>query len=550
MPADIVVRGGTVFDGSGAPGRAADVAVEGGVIREIGPNLSGERELDASGCAVTPGFIDIHTHYDAQVFWDPALRPSSYHGVTTVVAGNCGFTIAPTRPEHHDMIVHTLENVEDMDPATLAAGVSWDFETFPEYLEAIRRRGTALNFTAYIGHSALRLYVMGDAAYERPATAEEIERMCRLVREAIDVGAAGFSTSFSYAHRGVDGKPVPSRFAEDDEVGALFLAAGEACKGMVLITPGKQCSYADVYEWQPRVRRPFTYPLFAAPGGRHLEPVRLHEQGLARGADVWPQVTPRPLTMQFTMADAYSLNTGAVFGELLKVGDAVRLAAYRDPAWRALASADLENSPMKPRWETFEVSESEQFRDLQGRRVSDLARERGCSPLDVMCELAVAEDLKTRFRAYIANDDAEEVGRLLTHEHVTLGLSDAGAHVDQLCDAPLPTDLLGTWVRERQLMPLERAVRKLTGEPADIFRFARRGYLREGFWADVCVFDPQTVSPGPTRRVRDFPADAERLTAEEPAGVRHVLVNGVPIRRDGSQVDMVDGRPGMRPEIV
>ena len=550
MPAELVIRGGTVFDGSGTPGRAADVAIEGRVIREIGPNLRGERELDASGCAVAPGFIDIHTHYDAQVFWDPALRPSSYHGVTTVVAGNCGFTVAPTRPEHHDVIVRTLENVEDMDPATLAAGVSWDFETFPEYLESIRRRGTTLNFTAYIGHSALRLYVMGDAAYERAATAEEIEYMCRLVREAIDAGAAGFSTSFSYAHRGVDGKPVPSRCAEGDEVEALFLAAGQAGKGMVLITPGKQCSYADVYEWQPRVGRPFTYPLFAAPGGKHLEPVELHEQGLARGADVWPQVTPRPLTMQFTMADAYSLNTGTVFGELLKVGHVVRLAAYRDPAWRALASADLENSPMKPRWETFEVSESERFPELQGRRVTDLARERECSPLDVMCELSVAEDLKTRFRAYIANDDVEAVGHLLTHEHVTLGLSDAGAHVDQLCDAPLPTDLLGTWVRERQLMPLEAAVRKLTGEPADIFGFARRGYLREGHWADVCVFDPHTVIPGPTRRVRDFPADAERLTAEEPSGVRHVLVNGTPIRLDGEQLDALEQRPGTRPEIA
>jgi N-acyl-D-aspartate/D-glutamate deacylase len=549
MPADIVIRGGTVFDGSGAPGHRADVAIEGGAIREIGANLRGERVLDASGCAVTPGFIDIHTHYDAQVFWDPALRPSSYHGVTTVVAGNCGFTIAPTRPEHHDVIVRTLENVEDMDPATLAAGVTWDFETFPEYLESIRRRGTALNFTAYIGHSALRLYVMGDAAYERPATAEEIERMSGLVREAIGVGAAGFSTSFSYAHRGIDGKPVPSRFAEDDEVGALFLAAGEAGKGMVLITPGEQCTYADVYEWQPRVRRPFTYPLFAAPGGRHLEPVGLHEQGLARGADVWPQVTPRPLTMQFTMADAYSLNTGAVFGELMKVSRAVRFAAYRDPAWRVLAAADLEHSKMKPRWETFEVSESQRFPELVGRRVTDIGRERQLSPLDVMCELAVAEDLTTRFRAYIANDDVEEVGRLLTHDHVTLGLSDAGAHVDQLCDAPLPTDLLGTWVRERRLMPLERAVRKLTGEPADIFGFVRRGYLREGYWADVCVFDPLTVSTGPTRRVRDFPADAERLTAEEPAGVRHVLVNGAPIRSDGSQLDPLEGWPGMRPEI-
>jgi N-acyl-D-aspartate/D-glutamate deacylase len=550
MPADIVIRGGTVFDGSGAPGRAADVAIEGGAISEIGPNLRGEGELDASGCAVTPGFIDIHTHYDAQVFWDPALRPSSYHGVTTVVAGNCGFTIAPTRPGHHDVIVRTLENVEDMDPATLSAGVSWDFETFPEYLESIRRRGTTLNFTAYIGHSALRLYVMGDAAYERAATTEEIERMCQLVLEAIDTGAAGFSTSFSYAHRGVDGKPVPSRFAEADEVEALFLAAGQAGKGMVLITPGKQCSYADVYEWQPRVGRPFTYPLFAAPGGKHLEPVELHEQGLSRGADVWPQVTPRPLTMQFTLADPYNLNTGTVFGELLRGDREARIAAYRDPDWRDRAGADLEHSPMKPRWGTFEVSESQRFPHLQGRRVTELAHERGCSPLDVMCDLAVAEDLKTRFRAYIANDDAEQVGHLLTHEHVTLGLSDAGAHVDQLCDAPLPTDLLGTWVRERQLMPLERAVRKLTGEPADIFGFVRRGYVREGYWADLCVFDPQTVSPGPTRRVRDFPANAERLTAEEPDGVRHVVVNGTPIRSDGSQVDSLAEWPGTRPEIA
>jgi N-acyl-D-amino-acid deacylase len=549
MPADVVIRSGTVVDGTGAPGRAADVAIEGGVIREIGPNLRGKRELDASGCAVAPGFIDIHTHYDAQVFWDPALRPSSYHGVTTVVAGNCGFAIAPTRPEHHDTIVHTLENVEDMDPATLSAGVVWDFETFPEYLESVRRRGTVLNFTAYAGHSPVRLYVMGDAAYERAATAEEIERMCALVREAIETGAAGFSTSFSFAHRGVDGKPVPSRFAENDEIQALFRAAGETGKGVVLMTPG-QVTYADMYEWQPSVGRPFMYPLFAAPGGRHLEPLGLHEQGLARGVNVWPQVTPRPLTMQFTMADAYNLNTGTVFGELLKVGRAVRLAAYRDPAWRELAAADLEHSRMKPRWETFEISESERFPELQGRRVTDLARERGCSPLDVMCELALAEDLETRFRAYIANDDVDEVGRLLTHEHVALGLSDAGAHVDQLCDAPLPTDMLGTWVRDRQVMPLEQAVRKLTGEPGDIFGFTGRGYLREGYWADVCVFDPQTVEPGPLRRVRDFPANAERLTAEEPGGVRHVLVNGEAIRLDGEQLDAVERRPGMQPAIA
>jgi N-acyl-D-aspartate/D-glutamate deacylase len=551
MTPDIVIRGGTVYDGTGAPGYVADVAIANGMIHEIGPKLDGARELDASGCAVTPGFIDIHTHYDAQVFWDPALRPTSYHGVTTVVAGNCGFSIAPTRPEHHETIVRTLENVEDMDPATLMEGIAWEFETFPEYLDLVGRRGTLVNYTAYIGHSALRLYVMGDAAYERAATPDEIDEMCARVREAIAYGAAGFSTSFSFAHRGIDGKPVPSRFAEADEVKALFQAAGDAGKGVVLITPGKQCTYADVYEWAPRIGRPFTYPLFASPGGKHLEPVALHEQGLARGAEVWPQVTPRPLTMQFTMADAYSLNTGKVFGELLKVSRAVRLAAYRDPEWRAEAAADLEESPMKPRWETFEISESERYPELEGRRVSDLANELGISPLDVMCKLALAEDLETRFRAYIANDEPDAVARLLTHDHVVLGLSDAGAHVDQLCDAPLATDLLGHWVRERNVMPLQYAVRKLTGEPADMFGFTQRGYLRRGCWADVCVFDPQTVGTGPTRRVRDFPADAERLTAEEPTGVRHVLVNGTPIRVDGVQVeDALDARPGMRPVMA
>jgi N-acyl-D-aspartate/D-glutamate deacylase len=204
---------------------------------------------------------------------------------------------------------------------------------------------------------------------------------------------------------------------------------------------------------------------------------------------------------------------------------------------------------MKPRWDTFEVSESARFPELVGRRVGDVARERGQSPLDVMCEVALAEDLETRFRAYIANDEPDAVASLLTHDRVVLGLSDAGAHVDQLCDAPLPTDLLGTWVREREVMPVEHAVRKLSGEPADLFGFARRGYLREGYFGDVCVFDPGTVAPGPTRRVRDFPADAERLTAEEPLGVRHVLVNGVPIRSDGVQCDVSDARPGVRPEL-
>ena len=251
---------------------------------------------------------------------------------------------------------------------------------------------------------------------------------------------------------------------------------------------------------------------------------------MTRGLQVWPQVTPRPLTMQFTMASPFSFNVSKVFGDLIDQDRAARVAAYSDPAWRARAAADLEQVPMRPRWETCEISDSDRFPELEGARVDELARQRRCSPLDVICDVALSEDLATRFRIYIANDEPVSVAHLLAHRQSALGLSDAGAHVQRVVDTPLPTDLLGTWVRDRG--PCARARHyKLSGQPADIFGFVRRGYLRQGYWADVCVLDPEPVAPGPTRRVRDFPANGERLTAEEPVGVRHVLVNGVPIRR-------------------
>ncbi len=550
MPAELVIRGGTVVDGTGDPGRRADVAITDGRIVEIGPDLHGTRELDAAGCIVAPGFIDIHTHYDAQVFWDPALRPSSYQGVTTVIAGNCGFTIAPTRPEHHHVIVQTLENVEDMNAASLTEGIVWDFQTYPEYLELVRSRGTLLNFACYVGHSSVRLYVMGDDAYQRAATPDEITRMCRIVVEAIEAGAAGFSTSFAYTHRGMNGLPVPSRFAERDEVEALFMAAGSTGKGVVLATAGDQCTYADMYELQPRIGRPLTYPMFALTDGRNQPQLDLQNEAVANGLQVWPQVTPRPLTMQFTMDSPFSLNVSPVVAELMDQDRDARIAAYSDPEWRARATADLAEQPMRPRWETCEVSESDRHPELEGRRVDAVAREWGCDPFDVICQLAVEEDLGTRFRIYIANDEPTSVGELLAHDQMVLGLSDAGAHIGQLCDAPLPTDLLGTWVRQRNVLSVEQAVRKLSGEPADIFGFDQRGYLREGYWADVCVFDPTTVSPGPMKRVQDFPAGGERLTCEEPTGLRHVLVNGVPIRVDEVELPLGDVRPGARPEFV
>src|SRR5947209_7641796 len=233
----LVIKGGTVVDGTGAPGVVADVAIDGGRITEVGPNLKGDKVLDASGQVVAPGFIDIHTHYDAQVFWDPQLTPSCFHGVTTVVAGNCGFSIAPTRAEHRDLIARTLENVEDMDVEALRVGVPWDFASFPEYLSSVERHGLGLNFTAYIGHTALRLFVMGDDAYERAATADEIARMQATVREAMDAGAAGFATSFAPTHRGAEGKPVPSRFAERAEIDGILDTLREVGRGVVAFTP-------------------------------------------------------------------------------------------------------------------------------------------------------------------------------------------------------------------------------------------------------------------------------------------------------------------------
>ena len=549
--AEIVIRGGTVVDGTGAAGRRADVAIEAGRIREIGANLRGKRELDASGCIVTPGFIDLHTHYDAQVFWDPALSPSCFHGVTTVIAGNCGFSIAPTRPEHRETIARTLENVEDMDVAALAAGIPWDFETFPQYLDSIRRRGTVLNFNAYIGHTALRLFVMGDAAYERKATADEVQGMCRVVGEAMRAGSAGFATSFAVTHRGVDGKPIPSRFCERSEFDAIAHAVGASGRGIVHVAPGDQLSIQDMYELQPKVGRPFTYgALLTFPGNRHRSLVELNDAGWAKGAQVWPQVTPRPLTLQITMGDPFALNVGTLFGALMKEPEVVRRAAYADPEWRRAAAADLDKQVMKPRWDMIEISETHRHAELEGRRVADVARERGMSPLDLMCELSLAEELETRFRIYVANDDTDEVDFILNREHVILGLSDAGAHVGQLCDAPQATDLLGLRVRERGTMSIERAVRKLSGEIADLLGLADRGYLRAGANADVAVIDPARVAPGPVRRVRDFPADSERLTADRPPGVRHVLVNGAPIRVDEQMVDAERiGRPGQIAEI-
>jgi N-acyl-D-amino-acid deacylase len=538
MANETVIKGGTVVDGTGAPGVRADVGIAGGRIVEIGPDLDGDRVLDAGECVVAPGFIDIHTHYDAQVFWDPALTPSCYHGVTTVVAGNCGFSIAPTRVEHRNLIARTLENVEDMDVAALEAGIPWDFSTFPEYLASVADHGVGINFAAYIGHTALRLFVMGDDAYERTATAEENAAMQRVLRDAMEAGAAGFATSFASPHRGIDGKPVPSRFADRAEFEALLDTMREVGLGVVSIAPGDQCPPADMFDLQLKVGVPFTWgALLTSPTRNYAQALDANNAGWERGAEVWPQVTPRPLTFTFTLDSPYPLAVNEHFAALQNATIDERTRAYADPEWREQMKRGLGGAGgFGLRWDTYTFGPSEAHPDLADRKLVVVAAERGVEALDCLLDLALEEPgLALRVRTIIANDDEAGVAALLGDEHCTLGLSDAGAHAGQLCDAPQATDLLGGWVRDRGVLSVEQAVRKLSGQQADIFGFADRGYLRPGAWADVAVFDPATVAPGPVRRVRDFPAGAERLTADQPVGMQHVVVNGTPVQVDGKR---------------
>ncbi len=550
MSADVVIRGGTVVDGTGGAPRRADVAVTGGVITDVGDRLAGARELDASGHIVSPGFVDIHTHYDAQVFWDPALTPSCWHGVTSVVAGNCGFSIAPVRPQHRELLVRTLQHVEDMAPDTLFEGVPWDdFETFPQYLDAIERRGTLLNYACYVGHTAVRIFVMGEDGYEREATDDEIRAMQEVIAESLDAGAAGFATSSSPTHNGDRGRPVPSRIAPIDEVRALLQPMRDARKGVVALLPGEKVRHDDVFGLQRAAQRPVTWTALLTVKGYpwHEKIMAANKAARAEGVEVWPQVSCRPLTFQMNLREPFTFNMRASFQELMDRPLEDRMAAYRDPAWRARAWEEMSGrqGALPVNFDALMVAESAKHPELVNRKVVDIAAERNCTPLDAMLDMSLEEQLETRFWSVLANNDPDAIAELLPEDTVLLGLADSGAHVSQLCDACFATDLLGNWVRDKGVMPLEHAIHKLTGEPARVFGLHDRGTIEAGQAADIVVFDYDTVAPGPLRRIRDFPADGERLVADRPEGIRHVMVNGAVIREDGApNDDALASRPG------
>ena len=547
MDAELVIKGGTVVDGTGSPQRRADVAVHGGKVVAIGEGLTGVDVIDATGRIVAPGFFDIHTHYDAQVFWDPSLSSSCWHGVTSVIAGNCGFSLAPTRAPQRASIVRTLQAVEDMSERMLNAGIEWSFETFAEYLSAVERRGTILNFGCYVGHSPVRLFVMGDEGYEREATPDEISRIRAVVAEAMRAGAIGFASSFSANHRGDGGRPIPPRNGTKDEFVQLASVLGELGRGAVTYAPGQLVTWRDSYEIQPAIGRPlmWTPMLTTYPEPDHTGVMKVHAEGRAAGADVRPQVTCLPLKVQLRMDNPYYFRTVPIFLELLGRDPSEFPAFYGDPAWRAEATRQVPDVKPPVVWDKFFVAETATHPELLGRDVASIARERRRTEIDVLCDLSLDDHLGTRFLVILSNDVDGPVIDLMNQPGAVFGQSDAGAHVAQLCDANMPTELLAHWVRDRGALTLEHAVYKLTAELADLYGLADRGRLVPGSAADVVVLDLAEVDPGPLRRVQDLPGDEERLVADAPRGIDHVLVNGTAITRNGeSLVGSMRERPG------
>ena len=535
---DLLIRGGMLVDGTGAPAIAGDLAIRDGRIAEMGRvRGSARRTLDASGCAVAPGFVDIHPHYDAQVFWDRMLSISPWHGVTTVVMGNCGFGIAPTRPAHRDLILRTLESVEGMSLAALRAGVGddWPFESFAEYLDAIEARGTAIHVGALVGHTPVRLYVMGEEATEREATPGEIAAMQGLVRDALRAGALGFATSKAPTHVGYAGRPVPSRAASHAEVQALADCLAEAGRGVFQATIGRDLFLRELAEIQQRTGRTVSWTallqgLFGPDGHRRVleEIEKLQADGIA----VVPQVSCRPLIVEFQWKAPFPFESSPVFQPVSAADFEGRKRIYADPAFRASFRARSQEGVFSTRFGDLVIAEVPGQPQLAERRLADVARERGVDPVDLAFDLGLATELEARFRMPVANSDESEVAALLQHPGTVLGLSDAGAHASQLCDACAPTHLLGHWVREKGALTLEEGVRRLTSSTADHFGIRGRGRLAPGLAADVAVFDPETVGAGALRRVRDFPAGADRLVSDA-SGMRAVIVSGVPIREDG-----------------
>ncbi|WP_454689137.1 N-acyl-D-amino-acid deacylase family protein [Achromobacter aloeverae] len=534
---DFVIRNALIIDGSGAPPVKGDVAVADGRISAIGDSAGAAREtIDGSGLAVMPGIIDSHTHLDAQLTWDPQGDPCLKHGVTTVVIGNCGFTIAPCRPEYRDLTLRNLMHVEGMPLSALRAGVKWGFETFPEYLDMLSADGVALNVAAFVGHSAIRTYVLGSEASSRAATEDEIREMAGIVKHAVEAGAVGLSSTTNEPHNGEGGVPMPSRLADEREFRALAEALRQCGRGVFMITRGSTTSIDQLEELAALSERStlvsgFLYnpvnPRKAIDGVARIAAAR------ERGRRMWGEVSCCPLTMDFTLENCYIFE-GFPAWKRASVPLPELPAVLRSAAFRSDMKADLERlkgqRAFNSEWHKLYLLQAatKELKAMEGKSIADIAAILKQHPLDALLDIALAEDLKTEFTAALLNSEDGEVAKLIGDPDTLITLSDAGAHVSLFCDAGFGLHLLSYWTRDRAVFPIEEAVRRLTSQPADLFGIADRGRLRPGYAADLVLFDPQTVGRTRSYRKTDLPGNAHRLVTDG-VGVRGVWVNGVQV---------------------
>ena len=533
---DLLIRHAAVYDGNGAEPRVCDVAVNDGHIVSVGEALKFEATdtIDATGLSLMPGIIDSHTHFDAQITWDSHVRPSPAMGVTSAVIGNCGFTIAPCKPADRDLTMRNLTQVEGMSLEVLRNGIDWGFETFPQYLEQLRAKGSAVNIAAFVGHSSVRTWVMGDQANKREATDDEIDQMAAIVRDAMAAGAIGFATSTSPAHNGEGGLPMPSRLASDHEMMTLTKAMGEKGQGIYMVTKGGQMPIAFLEQLAAQSGRPV---MIAALLHNPTNPdavfrdLRGITEANQRGVPLVGQVSCCPLTMDFTFHSPYPVEGLVSWKPALGLPEAALKATLADPAFRQRVRDELA-APTSFRlfnneWDKVHVVETRlpAHAHYEQRSIAELAREQQKDPLDVALDLALAEDLQTVFTAVLLNSDHAAVGELLNHPHSLITLSDAGAHLTFFNDAGFGLHLMGHWARDLGVMSLAQAVHQLTARPAQILGLQRRGQIREGYAADLLLFDPATVGRGPKKRVFDLPGGAPRLDTDA-LGVHGVWVNG------------------------
>jgi N-acyl-D-amino-acid deacylase len=552
---DFVIENATVIDGLGGPARPGGVAVKDGRIVAVGEDLGPARErVDAGGLVLAPGIVDLHTHYDAQLTWDPFATPSTALGVTTVVIGNCGFTIAPCRPGDRDLTLRNLTHVEGMSLEALRAGVRWDFETYPQFLDAMERRGVVPNVGSFVGHSSVRTYVLGADAVKRAATDEEIAEMRRLVLEAVRAGAIGFATSTLEQHNGEHGIPMPSRLADEKEMLALTAALGEAGRGVFMLTKGMTTTVPWLEKIAAQNGRPVMIAaMFVDPGDpmrvfRELDEI---EAARSRGRELWAQVGCFPLGMEFTLRHPYPLEAFLAWRPAIVATDE---AEYRrvlaEPSFRKALKeeAAIPGVPNRfsvhtwPHLSIMSVTRPE-HEALVGRTIADLARESGRDPFDVFLDFGLDGELDAMFDCKLFNTGEDDVRTLLRHPFAAVALSDAGAHLSFLCDAGFGLHLFGHWVRERGDLTLEEAVRRVTSDVAGAYRIRDRGRLTPGAWADLLLFDPKTVGRGEKRRVHDLPTGASRLDTPG-VGVHGVWVNGVRTVDENGRVRSDCGRPG------